>query len=199
MLYEHWSEADNDGESGEIFIEADAAQHAWITSDRRLLWTVEAASWDDALALYYERIGEEPDRPDHESRHGRDKMQPFERHLADAASRHAFTFMPWKLGALRLSDEELVQRVQAEIAEQGFWSDFAEMAMGSGKSVRIDLTEFDDGVPAYRVSAGHGITVQASYLTLGRALDMAALFADVAWDIVKATSWRDVDLITPET
>lgn len=197
MLYEHWGEADNDGESSEIFIAADAPQHAWLTSDRRLLWTVEAASWDDALALYYERIGGEPDRPHQEGRYERNKMTPIERHLADAANRHAFTFRPWKLGGLRLTDEELVQRVQEEIAEQGSWSDFAEMAMGSGKSVRIDLTEFD-GVPAYRVSAGYGITVQASYLTLGRALDMAALFADVAWEIVTATSWRDVNLVTPE-
>jgi len=197
MLYEHWGKADGDSEPGELFISSDAPQRAWITSNRHLLWTVEAASYGDALALYYEHIGGEPDRPDHESRYGREKMKPFERHLADAASKHAFTYRPWKHGGLRLTDEELVQRVKDEISEQGFWSDFAEMSMGSGKSARIDLAEFD-GVPTYRVSAGYGITVQASFLTLGRALDMAALFADVAWDIVTATSWRDVDLVVPE-
>jgi hypothetical protein len=73
-------------------------------------------------------------------------------------------------------------------------SDFAEMSMGAGKFARIDLREFDGG-PVYRVTAGYGITIQATYLTLDRALDMAALFADVEWDITVATSWRDSDLI----
>ena len=139
----------------------------------------------------------EPEEPDHQSRYEKEKLKPFERHLADAANKHAFTFRPWKLGGLRLSDEQLVQRVQDEIAEQGFWSDFAEMAMGGGKSVRIDLTG-SDGVPVYRVTAGYGIKIQANYRALDRALDMAALFADVEWDIVVATSWKDSDLGVPD-
>jgi hypothetical protein len=134
---------------------------------------------------------------DHRSRHGRDKLDAFGRRLADGADKHAFTFRPWKLGGLVLTDDQLVQHVQGEIAEQGFWSDYAEMSMGGGKSARIDLREFDGG-PAYLVTAGYGITIQATYLTLDRALDMAALFADVEWDITVATSWRDSDLIVPD-
>ena len=114
-----------------------------------------------------------------------------------AADKHACTFRPWKLGALRLTDDQLLQHVQDEIEEQGFWSDFAEMSMGGGKSARIDLVEVD-GNPTYRVSAGYGIKIQATYVTLDRALDMAALFAEVEWNIVVATSWRDSDLIVPD-
>jgi len=198
MRYEHWDKADHDPDSTEIFIDAEAPQHAWLTSDRRLLWTVEATSYEEALTSYYEHIGGKPEEADPRGRYERDKLTPFQRHLADRAGRHTFTFRPWNLGGLRVTDDELVQHVQDEIADRGYWSDSAEMSIGSGKSVRIDATE-ENGRPVYRVAAGYGITIHATYSTLGRALDMAALFADVAWEIMVATSWRDSDLIVPDS
>ncbi len=70
--------------------------------------------------------------PDDKSRYGQAELGPFEQHLAENADKHAFTFRPWKLGALRLTDEQLVAHVEGEIADQGFWCDFAEMAMVLG-------------------------------------------------------------------
>ena len=197
MRYEHWGKVAGDPDSTEIFIEEDAPQHAWLTSDRRLLWAVEATSREDALTSYYEHIGGKPEEANPDGRYEYGKLTPLQRHLAESADKHAITYRPWKLGDLRLSDEALVQHVQAELAEQGFWHDFAEMSMGSGMSARIDLTDVD-GEPAYRVTAGQGITIQATYRNLDRALGMAALFAHVQWDIVEGTSWRDSDLIVPE-
>jgi hypothetical protein len=68
--------------------------------------------------------------------------------------------------------------------------------MGGGLDARIDLTEAE-GVAAYRVTGGRGITIQGTYRTLERALDMAALFSSPIWEIAVATSWKDPDLISP--
>jgi hypothetical protein len=87
--------------------------------------------------------------PDDTSRYGRDRLNPFEFHLAESADKLAFTFRPWKLGGLRLTDEQLVSHVEEELAEHGFWTDYGEMAMGAGMQARIDLVE-TDGAAAYR-------------------------------------------------
>jgi hypothetical protein len=134
--------------------------------------------------------------PDDTSRYGRDRLSPFELHLAEIADKHAFTFRPWKLGGLGLTDEQLVSHVGEELAEQGFWTDYGEMAMGAGRQARIDLVETDCAV-AYRVTGGFGVTIQGTYRNLERALDMAALFSSLEWDITVATGWRDSGLIFP--
>lgn len=135
--------------------------------------------------------------PEDRSRYGQDKLNPFARHLAEGADRHAFTFRPWKLGGQRLTDEQLISHVKDEITEHGFWSDYGEIAMGGGMRARIDLIEAE-GATAYRVTGGSGITIQGHYRSLDRALDMAALFSRLEWDITVATSWRDSDLIFPK-
>ena len=134
--------------------------------------------------------------PDDRSRYGRDQLNPFRLHLAESADKHAFTFRPWKLGGLRLTDEQLLSQVEEEIAEHGFWSDYGEMAMGAGMQARIDLVE-TEGVAAYRVTGGFGVTIQGTYRNLDRALDMAALFSRLEWDITFATGWKDSGLIFP--
>jgi hypothetical protein len=134
--------------------------------------------------------------PDDTSRYGRDRLSPFELHLAESADKHAFTFRPWKLGGLGLTDEQLVSHVEEELAEQRFWTDYGEMAMGAGRQARIDLVE-TDGAVAYRVTGGFGVTIQGTYRNLERALDMAALFSSLEWDITVATGWRDSGLIFP--
>jgi hypothetical protein len=68
--------------------------------------------------------------------------------------------------------------------------------MGSGMVARIELVEVD-GDPAYRATGGDVIKIQADYRSLDRALDMVALYAQLAWDIMVATSWRDSDLVVP--
>jgi hypothetical protein len=135
--------------------------------------------------------------PDDGSRYERDRLDPFTLHLAESADKHAFTFRPWKLGGLRLTDEQLISHVEEELAEHGFWSDYGEMAMGAGMQARIDLVE-TEGAAAYRVTGGFGVTIQGTYRNLDRALDMAALFSSLAWDIIVSTSWRDSDLVFPK-
>ncbi len=61
---------------------------------------------------------------------------------------------------------------------------------------RIDLVETESGA-AYRVTGGSGVRIQGTYRNLDRALDMAAPFASLEWDITVATGWRDSDLIVP--
>ena len=131
------------------------------------------------------------------SRYGRDELNPFRRHLADNAGKHAFTFRPWKEGGRKLTDEQLTALVQSEISAHGVWSDYGEMAMGAGMVARIELVEVD-GAPAYRATGGDVIKIQADYRSLDRALDMVALYAQLAWDIVVATSWRDSNLVVPD-
>ena len=94
-----------------------------------------------------------------------------------------------------MTDEQLVANVAEAVAEYGFWTDWKELAMGSGLDARIDLTEAE-GAAAYRVTGGRGITIQGTYRTLERALDMAALFSSLVWEIAVAT-WQDPDLIVP--
>lgn len=149
------------------------------------------------MAVLFGKYATMASMPDDKSRYGQDELRPFERHLAEHANKHTFTFRPWKLGGLRLSDEQLVFHVEKEIAEKGFWADYGEMAMGAGKQARIDLVEIE-GVTAYRARGGFGITIQGTYRSLDRALDMAALFSGLEWDITVATSWRDSDLIFPD-
>jgi hypothetical protein len=134
--------------------------------------------------------------PDDRSRYGRDQLDPVGLHLAESADKHGFTFRPWKLGGLRLTDEQLISHVEEELAEHGFWSDYGEMAMGAGMQARIDLVE-TKGAAAYRVSGGFGVTIQGTYRNLDRALDMAALFSRLEWEIMVATGWRDSGLIFP--
>jgi hypothetical protein len=134
--------------------------------------------------------------PDERSRYGRDRLNAFQLHIAESAEKHAFTFRPWKLGGLRLTDEQLVSHVEEELAEHGFWTDYGEMVMGAGMQARVDLVE-SDGAAAYRVTGGFGVTIQGTYRDLGRALDMAALFSSLEWDITVADGWRDSSLIFP--
>ncbi len=109
-------------------------------------------------------------------------------------NKHTLTYRPWKLGGEELGNEDLVRHVRGELEDQGSWSDYGELAMGAGPSVRIDLSDVG-GHPTYRVVVGGGITIQAEYRSLERALDMAALFADLTWDIIGSTSWSDSDLV----
>jgi hypothetical protein len=50
--------------------------------------------------------------PDDGSRYGRDELNPFGRHLAEIADKHAFAFRPWKEGGRSLTDEQLVAMVR---------------------------------------------------------------------------------------
>jgi hypothetical protein len=54
-------------------------------------------------------------------RYGREKLSPFERHLAESADRHAFTSPVWASSG-GLTDEQLVAHVAEAIAEYGSWS-----------------------------------------------------------------------------
>ena len=134
---------------------------------------------------------------DDRSRYGRAELNPFQRHLEETADKHAFTFRPWKEGGRRLTDEQLVAQVESEIAAHGVWTDYGEMVMGAGMAARIELVNIE-GVPAFRATGGDVIKVQADFRSLDRALDMVALFTQLAWDIIVATSWRDSDLVVPD-
>jgi hypothetical protein len=129
------------------------------------------------------------------SRYGKERLRPFERHLADGADKHAFTFRPWD--TYGMNDQELVSHVQSELDSNGQWTAYGEMAMGGGMVARIDLVTVN-GEQAFRAIGGDLMTTSATYRTLDRALDMVALFAQLGWEMIVATSWRDPEFIQTE-
>jgi hypothetical protein len=60
MLYEHWTKVEDDGKTSDVFIPADSPQREWLTSGQLLRWTVEADSWEQAMALCHEHMGWDP-------------------------------------------------------------------------------------------------------------------------------------------
>ena len=123
------------------------------------------------------------------SRYGIEELDPFERHLAEAADKHWFTYQPWDTFDSRheLSDQQLVDRVRSEIESNGYWSAYAEIAMDSGMRARIDPVTVN-GELAFRATGGGPFKLSATYRTLDRALDKVALFATLDWEISVATS-----------
>jgi hypothetical protein len=130
------------------------------------------------------------------SRYGIQELDPFGRHLAEAADKHWFTYQPWDTFDTRheLSDQQLVDRVRLEIESNGYWSAYGEMAMGAGMVARIDLATVN-GEAVFRATGGRLMKISATYRTLDRALDMAAMFAKLGWEMVEATSWRDSEWV----
>jgi hypothetical protein len=134
--------------------------------------------------------------PADRSRYGRAELDPFLRQLEETADKHEFTFRPWKQGGHRLTDEQLAAHVESEISAHGVWTDYAEMAIGGGKVARIESVNIEDA-HVFRATGGDVIKIQADYRSLDRALDMVALFSQLAWDIIVAASWVDPDLVVP--
>ena len=59
MRYEDWR-LDPPGLS-EYLVPADHPRYEVVTAGHHLVWTVEAESWEEAMMLYYRRMGWEPD------------------------------------------------------------------------------------------------------------------------------------------
>lgn len=60
MLFELWEGVDADGTPSDLFIVADSPKHAELTVGQIMVWTVEALSWDEAMARYHDHMGWEP-------------------------------------------------------------------------------------------------------------------------------------------
>jgi hypothetical protein len=67
MFFELWETAQDDGTPEHLFIPDDSPKRALLTVGQRLIWTVEAPSWGQAMALYHDHMGWEPYVPMEES------------------------------------------------------------------------------------------------------------------------------------
>jgi hypothetical protein len=126
------------------------------------------------------------------SRHGSEKLTPFQKQLVRWADRTDLTYRPWR--TYGVAADELVDHVRSVLDRDGAWWDYAELSMGAGPTARIELIE-RDGVQTFLAIGGPHKEVRMEYRTLESALDMAVLFAKLGWELSVALGWRDSDRV----
>jgi hypothetical protein len=108
-----------------------------------------------------------------------DRQRVFGEMVSQLKDPDIFRYRPWQ--ADLITAEQMRSQISRAIAEQGYWETYAEMRMGAGTTVRLELLS---GPERYLVSAEFRIRMSGEYDTLDDALAAGSLFSEVLWQLV---------------